>query len=50
MRGQRSGSRMRFDEFPIEPDAALVIARADQMMVLGEATGAVHLGAAGLPL
>jgi uncharacterized protein (DUF169 family) len=38
------------DEFPIDPDAVLVIARADQMMVLGEATGAVHLGAGGLPL
>lgn len=40
----------RLDRLPLPPDAVLVMATAEQMMVLGEATGALHLGAAGLPL
>ena len=39
------------DELPVAPDAVLVTATAEQMMVLGEATGAVNMDQpAGLPL
>jgi uncharacterized protein (DUF169 family) len=38
------------DEFPGDPDTVLVMANAEQMMVLAEATDALALGAAGLPL
>lgn len=31
------------DELPVQPDAVLVTATAEQMMVLGEATGAVNM-------
>jgi uncharacterized protein (DUF169 family) len=37
-------------ELPVAPDTVLVLASSEQMMVLGEATDAFHLGSGGLPL
>jgi uncharacterized protein (DUF169 family) len=37
-------------DLPVDPDTVLVLASSEQMMILGEATDAFHLGAAGLPL
>jgi len=37
-------------DLPVAPDTVLVLATSEQMMVLGEATDAFHLGSAGLPL
>jgi uncharacterized protein (DUF169 family) len=38
------------EDLPVAPDTVLVLASSEQMMVLGEATDAFHLGASGLPL
>jgi len=38
------------EDLPADPDTVLVLASSEQMMVLGEATEAFHLGGSGLPL